>query len=340
VSVASSLARPRALETKPVGLIDLWRDSRRRRFERDVLEGLSARPKSIPAQYLFDDHGTQLARAIRETPEYYLSVVEREILLRNGRELLGGLHDSACDVVDLAPSDSLETRILLERFRECDVRYVPMASSNAALIEVAQIGARTLPWLPMFPVRAEGFAAIAHLGALDPSRRRIVLLLGSQIGQLERSDAITFLRGLQDVLRSGDRLLISFDLVKEASLLERAYEDRAGLHRQLSFNILARINRELNGQFPTGTFTHRARFSPTRQAVISELVSMRAQSVRVGHFRHEFENREPIQTQLACKFRQSEIQDFARRAGFVEEGAAMDERSYLQVSAWAAAPRH
>jgi L-histidine Nalpha-methyltransferase len=237
-----------------------------------------------------------------------------------------------------APSDSLETRILLERFRDCDVRYVPIASSNAALIETKHVGTRTLPWLPMFPVRAEGLAAIAHLGALDPSRRRIVLLLGSQIGQLERPAALTFLRGLREVMRKGDRLLISFDLVKDAPLLERAYADTAGLQRQLSFNALARINRELNGQFINGTFSYRARFCHARQAVVSELVSKRAQSVRVGHFRHEFEVREPIQTQIACKFRQSEIHDIARRAGFIEEAAARDERTYMQVAAWAASP--
>jgi L-histidine N-alpha-methyltransferase len=334
VSAASSLARPRPLETKSVGLIELWRDSRRRRFERDVLAGLSARPKSIPAQYLFDDRGTQLARAILETPDYYLSSIEREILLKNGRRLLGPPWGGACDVVDLAPADGLATRILLERFRDCDVRYVPMASSNASLIDAAQVGARTLAWLPMFPVRAEGFAAIAHLGALDPSRRRFVLLLGSHIGQLERPDALTFLRGLHDVMRPGDRMLISFDLVKDAELLERAYADRSGLSRQLSFNILSRINHELSGQFPCDAFSHRARFCPARQAVISQLVSRRAQSVRIGHFRHEFADQEPVQTQLACKFRQSEIHDFAARAGFVEDDAVTDERSYMRVAAW------
>jgi dimethylhistidine N-methyltransferase len=317
--------------------MELWRDSRMRRFERDVLEGLSTRPKSIPAQYLFDEHGTQLARAIRETPEYYLSVVEREILLRNGRELVRGARDSACDVVDLAPGDRLETRILLQQFRDRDVRYVPMASSNATLIEATQMGSRTLPWLPTFPVRADGFAAIAHLGALDHSRRRTVLLLGSQIGQLERPFALTFLRGLQAVMREGDRLIISFDLVKDAPLLERAYEDSAGLQRQLSFNVLSRINRELNGHFTSGAFSHRARFCQIRQAVISELVSTHAQSVRVGQFRHEFDDHEAIQTQLACKYRQSEIHDLARRAGFREEEAVMDERSYMQVSVWSAA---
>lgn len=334
VSVATSLGRSRALETKPVGLIELWRDSRMRRFDRDVLAGLSARPKSIPAQYLFDDRGTQLARAILETPEYYLSRIEREILVRNARRVLDAPQGGACDVVDLAPGDGLATRILLEHFRGSDVRYVPMASSNASLIETAQVGARTLAWLPMFPVRAEGFAAIAHLCALDPSRRRLVLLLGSHIGQLERPDALTFLRALHEVMRPGDRMLISFDLVKDAKLLERAYEDSGGLNRQLSFNMLSRINRELNGQFPCDAFSHRARFCPYRQAVISQLVSRRAQSVRIGHFRHEFSDQEPIQTQLACKFRQSEIHDFAARARFIEQDAVMDERSYMRVAVW------
>jgi dimethylhistidine N-methyltransferase len=336
VSAASSLARPRALETKPVGLIELWRDSRRRRFERDVLEGLSARPKAIPSQYLFDDTGTQLARAILETPEYYLARVEREILLRDARALVWPLAGSACDVIDLAPGDGLKTRILLERFRGGDVRYVPMASSDAALAESAEIGARTLPWLPMFPVRAEGFATISHISGFDPSRRRLVLLLGSQIGQLERPDAVTFLRGLRDALRTGDRLIVSFDLVKDPALLEHAYDDGAGLHARLARNVLSRINRELNGQFREDEFCYEARFCPQRQAVICQLVSRRAQSVRVGHFRHELAASEPIQTQLACKYRQSEIAEFARRASFTEENTVMHERSAMEIAVWSA----
>src|SRR5690349_19981861 len=98
MTAASSLARPTTFESKPVGLIELWRDSRLRRFERNVLEGLSARPKSLPAHYAFDDRGLQLARAILESPEYYLSRVEREILLRNAREMIGGLDHVPCDV--------------------------------------------------------------------------------------------------------------------------------------------------------------------------------------------------------------------------------------------------
>jgi L-histidine N-alpha-methyltransferase len=241
-------------------------------------------------------------------------------------------------VVDLAPSDGLETRILLEHFRDSDVRYVPIASSNDALREAHARVAQTVPWLPAFPVRAEGFSAIAHLGALDPSRRRLVLLLGAHIGHLERPAALTFLRGLRGVLRPGDRLLVSFDLVKDASLLEHAYEDAEGLHRQLSFNLLSRINRELSGQFLCDAFAHRVSFCPGRQAVVSELVSRREQSVRVGHFRHEFNAGEAVQTQLACKFRRSEVTDLAHRAGFSELHAAMDERSFMLMCAWSCDP--
>lgn len=330
----STAGRTRPLETKQVGLIELWRDSRHRRFERDVLEGLSARPKAIPSHHLFDDHGAKLTRAFLKAPEYYLSRVERDILVRDGRALVGPLDADTWDVIDLAPGDGLKTRILLERLRGSDVRYVPIAGSSSLLHEASEEISHALRWLPMFPVRAEGFAAIAHLGALDTSRRRIVLLLGSQIGQFERPAALTFLRGLHDVLRPGDRLLISFDLLKDPEILEQAYGDREGLHAQLCFNILGRMNRELSAEFPPAEFDYRVRFCPLRQAVISELVSKRAQAVRVGHFCHEFAPGEAIQTQLACKYRQSEIEALARRAGFTQDVIAMDERTYMQAAAW------
>jgi L-histidine N-alpha-methyltransferase len=327
-------AQLRGPATKAVGLIELWRNSTQRRFERDVLEGLSAEAKRIPAQYLYDERGVQLARLILETPEHYVARVEREIVLRHARELLVALPAGACDVIDLAPEDGLRARMLLERFHDSDVRYVPIAPSARTLREAARSGAHALPWLPMFPVRAEGVAAVAHLAALDPSRRRLVLWMGSQIGQLERPAALELLRGLREALRPSDRLLISFDLRKDPALLEAAYRDDAGLNAELDSNLLLRINRELHGQFRSQDFTHNVRFSEERQAVLCELISRRPQSVRVGHFRHDFRAHEPIQVRLACKYCSSELHGFARRAGFDERARFADERSSLLVAAW------
>ena len=281
-----------------------------------------------------DERGVHLTRAIMESPEHYLTRAERDVVLRSARALVQPFLGGKCDVVDLAPGDALKTRVLLERFRDRDVRYVPISSSDAMLTEVRRAGARSLPWLPIFPVRAEAYAVIAHLSALDPSRKRFVLWLGSEIGQLDRGAALTYLRLLRDALRPGDRLLVSFDLVKDPALLEATYDDAEGLQAQLHFNLLARINRELGGQFFASDFRYRAEYSPAKQAVSCQLVSRRAQSVRVGHFRHELSALDCIQTELACKYRQSEIHDFARRAGFVERGSDTDERSLVQVACW------
>lgn len=334
VAAVRTEARARALETKSIGLIELWRDSRRRRFERDVLEGLSRAEKSIPARYLLDERGVEFSRALAEAPENYLNRAEREILLRYARAFTGPLLAGKTDIVDLAPGDALKTRILLERFRDHDARYVPIASSEALLHETVQSGARTLPWLPMFPVRAEAYAGLSHLAALDPSRVRLVLWLGSQIGQLDRAAMLTYVRGLRDALRPNDHVLVSFDLMKEPALLEAAHDDAAGLNARYHLNVLSRINRELNAQFNPSDFRYRAEFQSDAQAVSCQLVSRRVQSVRVGHFRHELDALEPIQTERACKFRQSEIHELARRAGFVDCGTFSDERSHVQIARW------
>jgi L-histidine Nalpha-methyltransferase len=332
--MAAAPAPPHRPATKTVGLIELWRNSSQRRFERDVLEGLGADRKRIPAQYLYDERGAQLARLILETPEHYLARAERELVLRHARELVATLPVAKCDVIDLAPEDGLRTRILLERFHDSDVRYVPIVASDRTLREATHSGAHALPWLPMFPVRAEGHAAIAHLAALDPSRRRLVLWLGSQIGELERPAALAFLRALRGALRPGDRLVISFDLLKDPALLEAAYRDRDGLNAELDRNLLVRINRELSGQFRPQDFDHRVRFSQERQAVLCELISKHGQSVRVGHFRHEFRALEAIEVRLACKYRSSELHGVARQAGFVEQAWFGDERSSMLAAAW------
>ena len=328
----------RQAATKPVGFIELWRNSSQRRFERDVLEGLSAASKRIPYPYLFDERGAQLAELILDTPEYYLSRAEREIVLRHEPKLIGTLAQGPCDVIDLAPEDCVRTRLLLERFRHSDVRYVPVAASEHTLREAVSNGARRLAWLPMFPLRADGHAAIAHIGAFDPSRTRLVLWLGSQIGQLERPAALQLLRGLREVLRPGDRLLVSFDLLKEAQRMEAAYCDAAGLNAELDSNILTRIDRELRGQFQLEHFARRVRFCTERQAVVCELISRRAHSVRVGHFRHEFRAGEPIEVRLACKYKSVELHGYAQRAGFTERAWFSDERASLKLGVWSVPP--
>jgi len=319
---------------KVPNIVELWRDSGRRRFEQDVYEGLSGKPKRLSSMYFYDEQGSELFRNIMELPEYYVTRVEREILLAHAGEIVAPLLETPCDVVDLGAGDGLKTRILLERLVGHDARYVPIDISQRALVDAWRACRERLPWLPVLPVRAEYFAGIAHIAALQPDRTRLVLLLGSNIGNMEAPAANNFFRSLRDALRPGDHVLVGFDLVKDLEVLHRAYDDSAGVTAQFNLNLLRRINRELEGHFHLADFRHHATFSHARQGMESYLVSRRNQQVRVGKFQFDFAAWEPIHTEVSLKYREPDVHEFAQNAGFIEVGQFTDAKSYFLNALW------
>lgn len=328
------VVKPRRAPQSAPNIIELWRDSGRARFEEDVYAGLSSRPKRLASMYFYDEIGSDLFRSIMELPEYYVTRVEREILLQNAGAIVEPLLGTRCDVIDLGAGDGLKTRILLERLRGEGARYVPIDISERALVDAWEACRERLPWLSVQPVRAEYFAGIAHIAELEPERKRLLLLLGSNIGNLDQTAAHEFFRSLRAALRPGDLVLVGFDLVKDLDVLQRAYDDSAGVTAQFNLNLLRRINRELGGHFHLADFRHHATFSHARQAMESHIVSKRRQTVRVGRHAFEFAAWEPIHTEISCKYREADVRAYARAAGFDEVGHFSDERNYFIDALW------
>jgi dimethylhistidine N-methyltransferase len=311
-------------------------ESERIRFERVVHEGLSRTPKALSSMYFYDERGSELFRRIMELPEYYLTRVEREILALHGSRIVAPFAESACDVVDLGAGDGVKTRILIERLRQAnaDVRYVPIDVSKGALESALEACSREMPWLAVEGVIAEYAEGLRWLAARARSRPRLVLLLGSNVGNLDDQAARGFFRMLRGVLQPGDHVLVGFDLVKDVDRLQRAYDDSAGVTAQFNLNLLLRINRELGGEFDPAKFRHFAVFSPHTRAMESFLLSKRRQSVRVGAVRYEFDAWEPIHTEISRKYRQLEIGAFAAAAGFLEVGHFVDEQRSFVDALW------
>jgi dimethylhistidine N-methyltransferase len=311
-------------------------ESERIRFERAVHEGLSRAPKSLSSMYFYDERGSELFRRIMELPEYYLTRVERETLALHGSRIVAPFAESACDVVDLGAGDGVKTRILIERLRQAnaDVRYVPIDVSRGALESAIEACEREMPWLTVEGVIAEYADGLRWLNARARTRPRLVLFLGSNVGNLDDQAARGFFRMLRGVLHPGDHVLVGFDLIKDVERLQRAYDDSAGVTAQFNLNLLLRINRELGGEFDPAKFRHFAVFSPRSRAMESYLLSKRRQSVRVGAVRYEFDAWEPIHTEISRKYRQLEIGAFAADAGFLEVGHFVDEQRSFVDALW------
>jgi dimethylhistidine N-methyltransferase len=306
------------------------------RFRRDVLAGLGARPRAIPSLWLYDERGSRLFQRITALEEYYLTRCEREILAREGDRIVAPLGGRRCTVADLGAGDGAKTRLLLSRLarRSPDLAYAPVDVSASALASACAHASRELPGLRLVPVAAEYSEGLRRLRSRPRGHVLLALVLGSNVGNLERPAAIGLLREVRAALRPGDHLLVGFDLLKDAGILRAAYDDREGVTAAFNLNLLVRMNRELAADFDPSAFEHRATLDPIRPAMESWLVSRRRQTVRVAGRAFLLAAGEPIHTEVSCKYREEDVTAFGAEAGFEEVGRFRDRRGWFLDALW------
>ncbi|HEY0394615.1 MAG TPA: L-histidine N(alpha)-methyltransferase [Candidatus Elarobacter sp.] len=303
-------------------------------FAEDVKTGLGARPLSLSPKYFYDDLGSALFEAITRLPEYYLTRVERDLLATYGREIAAAL-PGPLELVELGSGSALKTRLLIDAILELQpaLTYHPIDISAEALTEssLALLGAyerlRVIAYAgDYFPLlRAKGLAT---------RDRALTLFLGSNIGNFEPSDARELLTLLAAARHPGDGLLIGYDLKKDPSILELAYDDPTGVTAAFNKNLLGRINRELGADFDLHAFRFRARWNEACGAVESFLVSEREQRVRVAAagLTVDFGAGDAIHTESSYKFSREEIVELARSCGFAERFTRSDAAGRYALS--------
>lgn len=239
-------------ENKGLALVDKDEDGVDRAFRADVLKGLSEPQKAIPARWLYDDAGSQLFEDITQIPEYYPTRAESEILESKGAEF-AELIGPGRAVVEFGSGSSVKTPLLLRAIEPA--AYVPLDISGDFLRAAADDLSQKFPGLPVHPVEADfmrkvelpkDVADIPHLGFFP----------GSTIGNMVPRTAVDLLRTMRATLGEGSQLLIGMDLIKQADVLEAAYDDSAGVTREFNLNLARRINRELDGTIPVDELRH------------------------------------------------------------------------------------
>jgi dimethylhistidine N-methyltransferase len=288
------------------------------RFAAETLAGLTSAPKTLPCEYLYDPLGSRLFEEICALPEYYPTRAEEEILRENAAAIANDLPKDV-SVVELGSGSATKTRHLLEALlaRADGLRFVPVDISRSMLVESSRDLLSDYPTLEVIGVAAE-YSDGLHVVRREVDGPRVVLWLGSNVGNLERADAAAFLAGVRADLTSDDRLLLGVDLRKEVAVLERAYDDSAGVTAAFNKNLLARINRELDGNFDLDAFAHRAPWNAEHGRMEMHLVSMHDQVARVGALDLDvvFARGETIHTESSHKYSLAEIDDLAARAGY------------------------
>jgi len=292
----------------------------------EVERGLRSAPKSLPCRFFYDAEGSALFEEICELPEYYLSRAEDEILAARAGEIAGAAGADG-PLVELGSGSAKKTRhlirALLERRRE--LLYLPIDISPSALASSAQALLAEHPGLSVRAIAAEYDAGLGRLETEAPGRK-LVLWLGSNVGNLAREEAAKFLRRLVRGWSEGERLLLGVDLRKDAGVLERAYDDARGVTARFNRNLLRRINAELAGEFDPAAFRHVARYDAAEGRVDMHLESIRPQVVRIAalDMSVDLAQGERIHTESSYKYSPAEIHALARAAGMEIERAWSD----------------
>ena len=282
-------------------------------FRNDVLEGLSASPKSIPPKWFYDARGSDLFEAICELPEYYLTRAETALLARIAPRIAARIPKGAA-LVEFGSGASAKTRLVLDAAPQIGA-YVPIDISRSALETAAASIAADYPALAVEAL-ARDFTAPGDLSEAMQARPRVGFFPGSTIGNFAPDEAVRILMQARTVLGEAAQFILGADLVKEPAVMTAAYDDAAGVTAAFNRNLLARINRELAGAFDLEAFEHRALWNAVESRMEMHLVSRRAQSTRAAGRLFDFARGETIHTENSYKFTVEDIAGLARRAGW------------------------
>lgn len=298
----------------------------------EVREGLTRSPKSLPPKLFYDAEGSALFEEITRLPEYYLTRTERAILEANAEAICRNAGENL-SLVELGAGSADKTQVLIGALlrRQLRVLYAPLDISPAALQQAQKsLAMRFNGRLAVHPIVAD----IADLGLVRATPEpRLVLYIGSSLGNLNEDEAVSLLRRIRSVLGARDHLLLGTDLVKSPATLLPAYDDAAGITARFNKNILARINRELGGRFDLDAFRHVALWNAPRSRVEIYLESCREQTVWIDALRLAvpFAAGERLHTENSHKYTIPGVQSLLAATGFRSKCTWTDGRELYAV---------
>jgi dimethylhistidine N-methyltransferase len=288
----------------------------------------------------YDAQGSELFEQITELPEYYPTRTERSILSTHADQIVAAA--AGCEpltMIELGAGTATKTGLLLKAAvrRQSEVTYHAIDVSGTALDEAKR----------RIEAELEGVAVVPRvgdytegLGEIDANgQRRMVLYIGSSIGNFEPEDSLQLLRDIRKELNAGEKLLLGVDMVKDREILLNAYDDAARVTAAFNKNVLTRINRELGANFNLNLFRHRARWNEECSRIEMHLESLIGQHVSIPALELEvkLQRGETIHTENSYKFRDESVIEMLERADFHLSDHWTDEREWFGVylaTAW------
>ena len=308
-------------------------------FAEDVLRGLSSTPKALSSKYFYDDEGSRLFQEIMKLPEYYLTGCESEIFSTQGEAIYRSFAngDNAFDLIELGAGDGTKTALLVDEFlkHNADISYSPIDISQEALDALTKKFTAEFPALKMETLNGDYFKILKSLKN-GGGRRKVLLFLGSNIGNFSREQSVDFFGQLRVVMNDNDLLFVGFDLQKDPHVIAAAYDDPQGVTARFNLNLLTRINNELGGDFDVDKFAHYANYRPIEGSARSFLISREKQTVSIAALERsfDFDQWEAVFMEISQKYSMPMIESLANASGFEIKQNFFDSRNYYCDSLW------
>lgn len=308
-------------------------------FFDDVINGLRSNPKRLSSKYFYDANGDKLFQDLMNCEEYYPTNCELEIFSTKTAEICKAImaDGSPFDLIELGAGDATKSSYLLKYLLEqkADFTYMPIDISDNVISYLNVSLPVTLPGIKIHGLNGEYFNMLKQ-AAVASERRKVILFLGSNIGNMPVPDAINFCKKLRNHLNEGDMALIGFDLKKNPATVLAAYNDKGGITKRFNLNLLERINRELGGDFDLTKFEHYPTYDPETGACKSYLVSQEDQIVSIGRKHIHFQKDEYIFMEISQKFTVLQTAQMAEKAGFKPVELFFDSKNWFLDAIWVA----
>lgn len=306
-------------------------------FRSDVLRGLQSPKKYLEAKYFYNSEGDKIFAMIMHAEEYYPARCELEIFQEQADVMAGMLSAIApeADVVELGAGNALKSKYLLRALyaRNPGITYFPIDISEHVIDMLVKDLPLSISDLKIHGYADEYFSALKSINELS-DKGKIILFLGSTIGNMEHEEVVRFCSELRTCLSEKDVCLIGFDLRKDPEIIRAAYNDSGGLTREFNLNLLRRINDELNADFDTEAFIHYPSYDPETGECKSFLVSKKEQEVHIDNEVIKFEPFETIYMEISRKFTLRQIGELANLTRFSMGEVFYDSRNWFGDVVW------
>lgn len=299
-------------------------------FLEDVIQGLSDKPKWLNSMYFYDELGSKLFTEICKLDEYYVTRTELEIMNTHINDIVQTIGSNPF-LIELGSGASEKVRLLLDHF-DTNCSYMAIEISKSFLLSSSKLLAKEYPFIDIYAVCAD-FTQLHQLTTLiEPYKNKVFYFPGSTIGNFLFEEAISLMKEVRSVLKTGDGFLLGIDRYKDESILKAAYDDKKKVTAEFNKNLLKRINRELKANFNLDKFEHKIEFNNSLHRIEMHLESLEQQHISIHNNSFYFDKNERIHTENSYKYTDDMMNELFEQGQFKLVKAWSDKNDYFTLA--------